>query len=347
MPAILTNKHGLPELFEQAAKFDGHIKLGDYSVTELIDSPRVQYLKRNHEYEHDVMDRVWMMLGTGVHHQLERGHNKTRQAKIIYDFFSVLAELSDELDEEKRDKVERMKRFIENEVLSELPNVTQSRWEVEKTLTMDVDGVTISGTRDVKDTHTNIISDYKVTSAYAFMYPENIKKWKAQLNIYRLMEEANGGEVSGLQVICIFKDWRPGDQSRLKKKGYPDQPIKVIDLDMIDRDRMWKYVQKRVAKHEKAHKEEVPYCSPDEMWSESDSYAVKKEGADKALRVLPDKEAAEEYMRSVEHKYKGYLYVEHRPGTNKRCERFCEVARFCDQYKKYHLQKYGTEPTYE
>lgn len=342
MPARITNKHDLPEMFVRAAKYDGHRTLGDVSVTRLIDSPKIHHLKEKHEYEEDVMDRVWMMLGTGVHYALERANNKVRQARVIHDFFSVLAEMKEYVGEEKKNKIDKLKKFVESELLSELPGADDDRYETEKTLTMDVEGLTISGTRDVKDKETNTIIDYKVTSAYAFMYPENLKKWKAQLNIYRLLEEMNGGKVDGLQVMAIFKDWSPSAYQR--SNDYPDAPIKVIDLDLINEDKLWEYVKKRAQKHKRAMNGDVPNCTPAEKWSESDQYAVKKEGAKKAVRVFTDEDAAKDFMANTKYKYKGKLYIENRPGTDKRCENFCPVKMFCDQYKEYYYNKYGINP---
>lgn len=70
----ITNKHGLPESFVAFAKADKYSAgAADISVTGLIDSPRIRILRREHASvsETDVVDMVWALFGTAVHHVLE------------------------------------------------------------------------------------------------------------------------------------------------------------------------------------------------------------------------------------------------------------------------------------
>jgi hypothetical protein len=70
----ITNKHGLPESFVAFAEADKYSAgTADISVTGLIDSPRVRVLRRENagESETDVVDMIWALFGTAVHHVLE------------------------------------------------------------------------------------------------------------------------------------------------------------------------------------------------------------------------------------------------------------------------------------
>lgn len=70
----ITNKYGLPESFVAFARDDKYSSgKADISVTGLIDSPRVRILRRENasNAEVDVVDMVWSMFGTAVHHVLE------------------------------------------------------------------------------------------------------------------------------------------------------------------------------------------------------------------------------------------------------------------------------------
>ncbi len=71
---ILTNVHGLPAPFVQAATYDSYHKVGDISITGLIKPPRVRILEKRHDAEitEDVSERVWLLLGSAVHAVLER-----------------------------------------------------------------------------------------------------------------------------------------------------------------------------------------------------------------------------------------------------------------------------------
>ena len=70
----ITNNYGLPQPFVDFARNDKYSKgKADISVTTLIDSPRVRILRDKHSSERtvDVVDNVWALFGTAVHHILE------------------------------------------------------------------------------------------------------------------------------------------------------------------------------------------------------------------------------------------------------------------------------------
>lgn len=76
---IVNNVHGLPEPIVEAVRRDPYTKgKADWSVTELMDSPRASILRRRHqdEVEHDVSDFIWRLMGSAIHHVLERGGGK-------------------------------------------------------------------------------------------------------------------------------------------------------------------------------------------------------------------------------------------------------------------------------
>jgi hypothetical protein len=70
----ITNQHNLPEVVFNALTFSDYTK-GDslLSVTQLIDSPRVSQLQRQHddEIEQDAVDFLWSRFGTSVHQMFE------------------------------------------------------------------------------------------------------------------------------------------------------------------------------------------------------------------------------------------------------------------------------------
>ena len=71
---MITNNYNLPESFLNYATSDKYSKGdADISVTQLIDSPRVLLLREQHKDEitTDVMDMVFALFGTAVHHILE------------------------------------------------------------------------------------------------------------------------------------------------------------------------------------------------------------------------------------------------------------------------------------
>lgn len=70
----ITNNHNLPDAFLNFARDDKYSRgKADISVTTLIDAPRVRLMKDLHyeNLETDVVDMVWALFGTAVHHVLE------------------------------------------------------------------------------------------------------------------------------------------------------------------------------------------------------------------------------------------------------------------------------------
>lgn len=70
----VTNVHGLPQSIVAAVTNDPYTGGGDISVTKLIDAPQVRTLSAKHrdQLTVDVSERIWSLLGQGVHTILER-----------------------------------------------------------------------------------------------------------------------------------------------------------------------------------------------------------------------------------------------------------------------------------
>lgn len=70
----ITNKYNLPAPLVAAIARDPYTKgKANYSITELLDSPRIARLKQRHysEIERDASEFVWTLMGRAMHHVLE------------------------------------------------------------------------------------------------------------------------------------------------------------------------------------------------------------------------------------------------------------------------------------
>ena len=81
----ITNKHGLPETIVRAVTNDPYTYTGNISVTQLIKAPRQRWLEIRHDDElvADVVDRIWMLLGSAIHYVLEQAEDKEDDTEII------------------------------------------------------------------------------------------------------------------------------------------------------------------------------------------------------------------------------------------------------------------------
>jgi hypothetical protein len=321
MPAIFTNRHNIPDHIANAIKVDDHFTNGDISVTSLIDSPKIYYLKSHTTYEVDIMDMMAAFLGTGMHTALERAEKGRYKERVLKQAAVVLSELEEE----------KASGYLKKVVVDKLGGTVEDNIIREMNWTMEVLGWTISGTLDIYNKETGYIEDYKMTSATAFMYPEMKKSWNAQMNCYAAILRANGYEVKGARIHAFFKDW--SKMKVVQNRDYPKTPYMPIEIQMLENEKVVKYMEGRVDLHQRMRAGEDIPCTTKDRWATVDTYAIMKKGNKKATRVLDSMALAEQEIEKIKLKTAGEFSVEVRPGQSKRCEEYCPVKNICEQYK--------------
>lgn len=300
----ITNTTGLPEAFINFARDDKYSKgKADISVTTLIDSPRVRMLKDKHRdvLQADVSDMIWPLFGTAVHHILE----SARETDAV---------------------------------------------TVEERLYAEVLGWTMSGALDHQEVlpdGTVQITDYKVTSAWSVILGK--EDWELQQNCYAWLVENSldginrGRKVSSIRICAILRDWQK--RKAQFDKDYPQSPVVVLELPLWSAEKRDAYILERVDAHQQAQvmfdtEDRLPLCSAKEQWAKPDSWAVKEKGKSRAKRVLETEEEAQAYIDASINEDDEFLaeetkklYIEYRKGELTRCDGYCSVSEFCDQYK--------------
>ena len=286
-----TNNHKLPDAFVNFAKRDKYSKGdADISVTTLIDSPRVRLMKEHYasNMTTDVVDMIWPLFGTAVHHILDQddGEDVIREERLFYSDGEWV--LSGAIDHQR---------------------ITDNSIE---------------------------ITDYKVTSVWSVIYGK--PEWENQLNTYAfLVQKSKGIKVSRLQICAILRDWNRRDADN--KPDYPQAPVVTIDVPMWTEQQRIRYVHERLAYHKGAQitydmEEELEdkfiSCSKEERWSKPDTWAVKKKGLKRAMRVFDNVNDANDFSAAQTVPTE----IEYRAGEHTRCKgNYCGVAEFCSQYK--------------
>ena len=327
----LTNKQNLPEAIVKACLVDNHVTRGDISVTQLIDAPQIRHLKRTNDFEEDVMGRMYALMGTAIHTVLELSEPELAEARKITEVYKILSKNGG-----SQKALDYLNKFIEESY----PTFKDPDVLLEKTISIDVDGMTLSGTMDKFTKSTGVLEDYKNCSTYAFINEESKKKWYAQQNIYAYMLRQNGYTVNKSQVVAIFRDFSAAKQ--LQSKDYPKHQVAMIEIELYDDAFMKTYLSERVRLHRMAEDGNVPECNGKERWATNDKFAMMNKGGKRAIRVLNSKAEAEEWRRTEAYKYDN-LYEVKRPGENKRCEKFCGVKDVCPQFKR--IMKEASENT--
>jgi len=209
----------------------------------------------------------------------------------------------------------------------------------EQRMFADIDGYKISGQTDTIAIEDKIVKDYKVTSTWSVLSALKNGKpdWEAQLNIYAYLYRLNyKQDISALNIIAIMRDWNKS--GLLRNKDYPKCSVAVIPIPLWTEEEQLKFISDRISTHKQADMMfdldgTTPECTDEERWAKPDTYAVMKKGRKSALRLLPTEEKAKDFMESYKVSYTD-MSIQFRKGTSTRCEGYCEVAQFCNQYKE-------------
>lgn len=236
-------------------------------------------------------------------------------------------------DDLEQDASEMVWSLFGSAVHNILEHGKDSHHIVEQRLFTTFEGWTISGQIDLQEVHEDSISlsDYKVTSAWAVMNEK--ADWHNQLNVYAwLIQRCKKVPIKSLQIIAILRDWSAREAQT--KDGYPPSPIATVDIPLWTYEQQEEYVRSRLSSHNAAYfathtGDEMPLCTPDDMWEKPTTYAVKKEGGVRAKSVHATRGEAEAVLPP-----KGY-FIEVREGERTRCKSYCQVSSFCSQYQEY------------
>ena len=201
---------------------------------------------------------------------------------------------------------------------------------IEKRFLAPVNGWIVSGQIDRYDHETKTIQDYKITSAFVAKAAKlgEKKDFDSQLNMLAYLMRENGYEVERLQIVAILRDW--SKLNVLRDPDYPRSQVVVIDIPIWSDDEVLEYISNRILAHQEALKD-LPLCSDDDRWAKGEAWAVMKGGRKSALRVLKTLPEAHEWLEN--NPQKGNIGIAHRPPVFTRCEHYCSVSEFCDQFK--------------
>lgn len=299
---VVTNIKGFPDALVKAVENDSYSKgRADRSVTGLLTPPRQAALKEVYgdQITEDVSERTFALYGQLVHLLLERAGEHDRNA----------------LTEER----------MFTEVL----------------------GWTISGQTDtitLTEEEGWAVSDYKFVTAYKFkreytgelLIPE---EYEQQLNMYAYLLRENGFKVDGLKIVAIYRDWSKLEAKR--DKNYPQSGAETHIVKLWSEPVAKAFIEERVRLHQQAmagdmlggfSEEELPECTDEERWAKPDKYALKTNATSARARKLFDTEVKAVRWAYEKNFSEGWV-VEHRKGANTRCENYCLVSEYCEQFR--------------
>ena len=192
----------------------------------------------------------------------------------------------------------------------------------------EVNGVTVRTAIDRfwKDGPRNVLTEFKNTSIWSVIYGKD--EWVQQLNLQAAMLNFIGRRADRLEVVAKLRDWSAREAKYDSQK--PQHPIVQIDVPLWTPATAEEFLRARVEAHKEARNGHLGECSDVERWAKPPTWAVMKPGRKTALRVLDSNEEADVWGQT---NASGQFTIEHRPGANTRCESYCPVSAFCDQFK--------------
>lgn len=295
---MITNRASLPQVFVDILTPTDYDPFGasDYSATSLIDPPRLVQLRKRHKKEvsSDLLDLWYVWRGNCVHKEIE--HVLKSNPKYLVERKCTSFEKPEGYPEDKYRRV--VAKF------------------------------------DAYDKDTKTLYDHKTASSFIYG-SEGKKEWLDQLTINAYFLEKEGYPVEKLAINCVFMDWR--EQTGAYKSDpdkYPPTPFHTFTFPCPSKAEQERFFKERLKLHvdaESLSDNDLPLCTDLERWSKGEKWAVYKLGSTRATKLCDTKDEAQAYI--LANKLSLQYKIEHRPATCVRCEKFCDMRDFCNQYQ--------------
>ena len=293
----LTNHAKLPETIVRAIENDPYDSQGsDISVTRLIAPPRVRVLEQRHwdELEEDVSDKIFTLIGSSVHHIIERAvtDDDISERRLFVDIdgwklsgqFDLLTASGDLID------------FKVTSAWSALEALEKGKSDWERQLNI-LDWLIRNNDTELRN---NNGKELEVKSMYIM----------AILRDWSKMKVMTSDNYPRKQVVMIpINRWTPEEQDKYVK----------------DRIRLHQIAEQQG--------EDLIVCTPEERWRKETTFAVMKKNRKTAARVLPSRKEAMKWIEDNHLKYGVNATVIERKGQDVKCENYCRVNKFCNYYQ--------------
>ena len=298
----MTSMDDIYPLYEAIQQHLLHYNAGDtdYSVTTLLNPPRVVHLNKRHadQVPQFVSNQIHSFTGTAVHEYIEK-------------MLGLRFPNGDVFKMEERLRINILGRKISGAYDFLLMN-KKILYDLKTTSTWKAVFGDKSEWRDQQN-------------MYRFMY---WKKYGVSIDSLRIFTIYRDWSLAQM--------YRSGP--KYPKQRCVEYRLPVLEFDVIEKymhDRVGIMIDT-----EDTADDDLPECTFDDMWCDPDTVAVKSTRLQRAVRVLSCMEAAEnfveKYLEGDKCKDKeNMLSFEVRPSVRKRCEDWCPANGYCNQYQRY------------
>lgn len=187
-------------------------------------------------------------------------------------------------------------------------------------------GKIISGQFDNFILDDGILTDYKVTSVWS-VKGEIKPEWERQLNYYAELARQNAFDVKKLQIIAILRDWSKARM--MQSPDYPRRNVVVLDVPLWDEGFTAEEMTKDTFEQIEATDGNARPCTDAERWVQPGKVAHMKKGRKSAVKLYDTVAEANAAIAGMDDGH----YIIERPTIYRRCEDYCAVSEFCEQFK--------------
>ena len=195
----------------------------------------------------------------------------------------------------------------------------------EVTIITEFEGIKLKGTVDHVTISKSELCDYKETTVWKVKGGKLPQEWVQQTNVYRwMLHREKNLTINSMAIIAILRDWQKREAAR--DQDYPQTPALRLEIPIWPLEVTEAFVRSRLDVHQM---QEPPGCSDEEIWAKPSKWAVMQRGRKTAVRLLDSNEEAEAYI--ARERIVG-ASVQYRPGVATRCESYCAVSKWCQQW---------------
>jgi len=282
---------------------------GDYSVTTLLKPPQMVMLEKRYadRVERPLESMISAFIGTGVHSIFE----------------------------------ENLK----------LKSIIEPRYDIERTITDKIHDRIISGRFDALWDSKHLY-DFKTCKVWKKVFDPDMIEWHEQLNIYAYMLKRRGLDIQSINIIAVYLDWQK--MRAIRDKDYPQAAVCEYKLELWADAKTEHFLKSRIElmkKAEDVQDEFLPPCTDEERWMRHENgrsvvYALmSRADATRALKIFDTEAEAKEFASTAKGCTPGVSFIEARFAQAKRCEDFCSIKGYCNQFKSYYLSKINSNLT--
>ena len=290
----ITNNYNLPEAIVLALTKDNYSRgASNRSVTQLIDSPRVQILQREFDAElyEDATDRMWSILGTAVHNIFEDAtpEHDNAEERIFYEANGWVISGAIDLQEQSDNYSGGVCTVMSDYKCT-------SVWSV------------IYGKKEWN----NQLNAYGWLSRHGKGVDVDRLRVVAVLRDWNRREAKMKPDYPNAPIVIVdIPRWTNEEQDR-----YMEERIRLHSE----------------AEFNRLTGDPLPHCLESERWMQEATYAIMKGKNKRATRVLKTKEEADDFIK-VKELDDSHTVVERKGKASRCEGDYCHVARFCSQYQ--------------